>query len=65
MAGIVDARRDLVDHQLGAGRRLDHEHLHRQHADIVERLGDALRLVARAPAQILADIGRDRGVDRM
>ena len=39
MAGIVDARRDLVD-QEPARRCPAHEHLDREHADMAERLGD-------------------------
>ena len=41
MAGIVHPRRDLVDHHFLFFARADDEHFHRQHADIVEGLGDA------------------------
>ena len=64
MAGIVDARRDLVDQQLGAAGVSSHEHLHRQHADIIQRLGDARRACARASAQIGADRRRGRGASQ-
>src|SRR3984885_3783214 len=38
MAGIVDAGRDLVDHErLVAVMITGHEHFDRQHADIIER----------------------------
>ncbi len=40
VAGVVHARRDLVDHERLGRLLADVEHLHRQHADVVERLGD-------------------------
>ena len=49
MAGVVHARRDLVDEQRMPPGLGDHEHLDRQYADIIERrrdcFGDAARIV--------------------
>ena len=39
MAAVVDARRDLVDQERAISA---HEQLHRQHAHIVQRIGDLL-----------------------
>ena len=44
VAGVVHARGDLVDQQrLGRRRSPEVEHLHRQHADVAERVGDGRR----------------------
>ena len=50
MTGIVHPRRDLIDQHRVPAAVAHHEHLYRQHADIIERrrdgLGDAARLRA-------------------
>ena len=40
MPGIVDARRDFIDEQPLFALGRDHEHLHREDADMAKRLGD-------------------------
>ena len=59
MPGIVHARRDFVDHDVvddAAGVGRDHEHLDREHADVIERrFGDA----ARDPFRLGGGGGRD------
>jgi hypothetical protein len=41
VAGIMDARGDLVDHNALIGAFADHEQLDREHADIAERVAEA------------------------
>ena len=57
--GIVHPRRDLVDQHLGRRRHCrHHEHLDREHADIIQRVGDRLGDAARLRRQRLGNRGR-------
>ena len=57
VAGIVDARRDLVGQQRAVGK---HEELDADDADIVERLEDRERVAAAAAAAVSADMRAGR-----
>src|SRR5260221_8430098 len=58
VAGIVHARRDLVDQHVRAAVLLDHEHLDREHADIIQGVGDLLRDRPRLCGEFVRDVGR-------
>ena len=55
---IMDPRRDFIDQQSRAVFSRHHKHLHTQHADIVQRIGDAGGDVAGLRGERIGDRSR-------
>ena len=64
MPGIMNARRDFIDAQRlrpGAAGRVDDEHFDREHANVIERVGDGAGKLDRLRRRLRRDPRRARG----